>query len=109
MIVDGCNFGEIKFINMTLYNTAFQNFDKNYIGGATLAILGQSCLGGAAAMYILSNGTSMVQMVQLGMIVFASMIANTSILAQMSHKTVFNLSILSVVLSVVFIIINHIF
>lgn len=94
---------------MRLYNTAFQNFDKNYIGGATMAILGQSCLGAAAAMYILSNGTSVLQMVQLGIIVFASMFANTSILAQMSHKTVFNLNILSVSLSVLLIIVNHIY
>ena len=94
---------------MTIYNTAFKNFDKNYIGGATMAILGQSCLGAVAAMYILSNGTSLVQMVQLGAIVFASMFANCSILAQMSHKTVFNMNILSVVLSIIFIIVNHIY
>jgi len=91
---------------MKLYNTALQNFEKNYIGAATMGILGQSCLGGAAAMTVLSNGTSFAQMVQLGIIVFASIFANTSILAQMSHKTVFNLNILSVSLSIILIILN---
>lgn len=93
---------------MTLYNTTFENFNKSYIGSATMAIIGQSCLGAAAAMYILTNGTSFTQMTQLAIIVFTNMIANTSILAQMSHKTVFNLMLSSVFLSVLFIIINNI-
>jgi hypothetical protein len=91
---------------MTLYNTSFENFNKGYIGFATIAIIGQSCLGGAAAMSILSNGTSFLQMTQLTIIVFASMFANTSILAQLSHKAVFNLIITSVVLSILTIVIN---
>lgn len=93
---------------MTLYNTALENFERSYIGSATMAIIGQSCLGAAAAMYVLSNGTSLIQMIQLGIIVFANMFANTSILAQMSHKTIFNLIITSVLLSIFFIIINNI-
>lgn len=91
---------------MILYNTALQNLEKNYVGAATLAVLGQSCLGGVAAMTFLSNGISFAQMFQLGLIVFASMFANTSILAQMSHKTVFNLNILSISLSIILIILN---
>lgn len=93
---------------MTLYKTYFENFDKNYFGAATLSIIGQSCLGGAAAMFVLSNGTSFVQMVQLTLIVLVCMIANTSILAQLSHKTVFNLVLSSVLLSILLIIINNI-
>lgn len=104
----GCKFAVIKLYIMTLYNTAFQKFNSMYIGAAAISIIGQSCLGAAAAMFILSNGTSFLQMFQLTIIVFASMFANTSILAQMSHKTVFNLNILSVVLSIILIIINHI-
>lgn len=92
---------------MTLYNTTFENFKKNYLGSATMAIIGQSCLGGAAAMFILSNGTSLGQMIQLAIIVFASMLANTSILAQVNHKLVFNLILTSIFLSVLFIIINN--
>ncbi|KIQ18054.1 hypothetical protein SD960_09560 [Flavobacterium sp. MMLR14_040] len=91
---------------MTLYQTTFENFNKNYMGSAAMAVIGQSCLGGAAAMYILSHGTSIVQMIQLAIIVLASVFANTSILAQMKHKVVFNLIILSALLSVFFIFLN---
>lgn len=93
---------------MTLYNTTFENFNKSYLGSATMAIIGQSCLGGAAAMFILSNGTSLVQMIQLGIIVLISMFANTSILAQVNHKVVFNLILTSAFFSILFIIINNI-
>lgn len=108
MIDDESNFVTLNLYIMTIYNTTFQNFDKMYIGAATLSIIGQSCLGAAAAMYILSNGTSFLQMLQLTIIVFASMFANCSILAQFRHKTVFNLTLLSVFLSIFFIILNHI-
>jgi hypothetical protein len=76
------------------------------MGSAAMAVIGQSCLGGAAAMYVLSNGTSIFQMIQLAIIVLACIFVNTSILAQMKHKVVFNLLILSSVLSVVFILLN---
>lgn len=78
------------------------------MGSAAMAVIGQSCLGGAAAMYILSNGTSIFQMIQLAIIVLACIFVNTSILAQMKHKVVFNLLILSSVLSVFFILLNTI-
>jgi hypothetical protein len=91
---------------MTLYQRTFENFNKNYMGSAAMAVIGQSCLGGAAAMYILSHGTSIVQMIQLAIIVLACVFANTSILAQMKHKVVFNLIILSALLSVLFIFLN---
>jgi hypothetical protein len=76
------------------------------MGSAAMAVIGQSCLGGAAAMYVLSNGTSIFQMIQLAIIVLACIFVNTSILAQMKHKVVFNLLILSSVLSVLFILLN---
>jgi hypothetical protein len=93
---------------MTLYNTTFENFNKSYMGSAAMAVIAQSCLGGAAAMFILSNGTSATQMIQLAVIVFASIFANTSILAQMSHKTVFNSILVSVILSILLILTNSI-
>ncbi|MEO8533627.1 MAG: hypothetical protein ABI441_07750 [Flavobacterium sp.] len=93
---------------MTLYTTTLENFNKSYIGSATMAIIGQSCLGAVAAMFVLANGTSLTQMIQLAIIVFTNIFANTSILAQMSHKTVFNLIITSVFFSTLFIIINNV-
>nr|WP_294781176.1 hypothetical protein [uncultured Flavobacterium sp.] len=94
---------------MTLYHTTFDIFNRNYMGSAAMAVIGQSCLGGAAAMYVLSNGTSIFQMVQLAIIVLACIFVNTSILAQMKHKVVFNLLLLSSILSVVFILLNTLF
>ncbi|KAF2507997.1 hypothetical protein EYY60_18820 [Flavobacterium zhairuonense] len=91
---------------MTLYQSTFDIFNRNYMGSAAMAVIGQSCLGGAAAMYVLANGTSILQMIQLGIIVLACVFANTSILAQMKHKTVFNFILLSGILSVFFILLN---
>lgn len=76
------------------------------MGSAAMAVIAQSCLGGAAAMYVLTNGTSIPQMVQLAIIVLACIFVNTSILAQMKHRVVFNLLILSTFLSVLFIFLN---
>ncbi|MFA9187006.1 hypothetical protein AAGV33_04160 [Flavobacterium sp. FBOR7N2.3] len=92
---------------MTLYNNTFEKFNENFIGSATLSILVQSCFGGAAAMSVLANGTSLIQMVQLALIVFICMIANTSILAQLQHKFIFNSVLLSIFSSILFIILNN--
>jgi hypothetical protein len=97
----------LKQIIMTLYNTTFERFNQNFIGSATLSILVQSCLGGTAAMSILANGTSIVQMIQLAIIVFVCIIANTSILAQMKHKFIFNSVIISAISSIFFIVLNN--
>ncbi|KAF2334280.1 hypothetical protein [Flavobacterium daemonense] len=91
---------------MTLYQSTFDIFNRNYMGSAAMAVIGQSCLGGAAAMYVLSNGTSIPQMIQLAIIVLACVFANTSILAQMKHKVIFNFIILSALLSIFFIVLN---
>ncbi len=93
---------------MTLYQKKLADFNNNFIGFATLIVIGQSCLGSAAAMNILKNGTSILQMVQLGIIVLICMLVNTSILAQMKHKVIFNLTIISVISSIFFIFINTI-
>lgn len=93
---------------MTLYKKTFENFEQNFIGSSTMAVIGQSCLGAAAAMFILSNGTSILQMTQLAITVLICMLVNTSILSQMNHKLVFNLIIASVFCSVLFIFLNNI-
>lgn len=92
---------------MTLYNYIFAKYNEKFIGSATLSILAQSCLGSAAAMSILANGTSLIQMIQLGIVVFICMIANTSILAQMKHQMIFNIVITSILSSIFFIILNN--
>lgn len=97
----------LKHHIMTLFNKTFEKFKQNFIGAATLSILAQSCMGGAAAMSILTNGTSLKQMIQLSIIVFICMIANTSILAQMKYKFIFKTIIASLLLSIFFIVINN--
>ncbi|GIZ07297.1 hypothetical protein [Flavobacterium sp. UMI-01] len=92
---------------MTLYNKTFGIFDNGYFGYATIGILGQSCLGGIAAMAVLANGTSALQMFQLTLIVLISMLANTFILAQMKHKVVFNMLNASVIVNLILILLNH--
>ncbi|WP_428224154.1 hypothetical protein [Flavobacterium sp.] len=91
---------------MSLYSQMFEGFKEKYLGFATLAILGQSCLGSVAAMYILKNGTSVGQMFQLAIVVMICMAVNGSILSQQKAKLVFNLIISSVVSSTFFIILN---
>ncbi|MBP8887007.1 MAG: hypothetical protein KBG61_06550 [Flavobacterium sp.] len=91
---------------MSLYQKTLSDFNNNFIGFATLIVIGQSCLGSIAAMNVLKNGISLLQMIQLGIIVLICMLVNTSILAQMKHKVIFNLTIISVVSSVLFIFIN---
>lgn len=91
---------------MTLYQKTFEDFKRGYLGFATLAIIGQSCLGSAAAMYILKNGTSVSQMFQLALIVIVCMVVNGAILAQQKPKMVFNLIITSVVASIFMILLN---
>ncbi|MGX7667258.1 hypothetical protein [Flavobacterium pedocola] len=91
---------------MTLYQKTFQDFQRGYLGFTTLAIIGQSCLGGAAAMYILQNGTSVLQMMQLALVVIACSFVNGAILAQQKPKLVFNLIIASVTISILMIVLN---
>ncbi len=94
---------------MTLYQKTFQDFEEGYLGFTTLAIIGQSCLGGAAAMYILQNGVSLFQMIQLTFVVLACSFVNGAILSQQKHKLVFNLIIISVAISAFMIVLNTLF
>jgi hypothetical protein len=91
---------------MTLYQKTLGDFQQSYVGFAALVIIGQSCLGGAAAMYILENGNSLLQMIQLGFVVITCTLVNVGILAQLSPKTVFNMTIFSVLLSMLSIAMN---
>lgn len=91
---------------MTLYQKTLGDFQQSYVGFAALVIIGQSSLGGAAAMYILENGTSLAQMIQLGFVAITCTVVNVGILAQLTPKTVFNMTIFSVILSVLAIALN---
>lgn len=91
---------------MTLYQKTLEDFQQSYVGYAALVVIGQSCLGSVAAMYTLQNGTSLFQMILLGFTVITCMMVNVAILAQLSAKTVYNMTIFSVTLSILLIALN---
>ena len=91
---------------MSIYQRTLEDFKEKYIAFAVLTILGQSCLGSVAAMFVLKNGTSLAQITELAFVVLFTMGVNTAILSQQKPKIVFNLLIWSVIISTVLIIIN---
>ncbi len=91
---------------MTIYQKQLSEFKQDYYAGATTGILVSSCLGSIAAMLILMNGHTVIDMIQLGLVVVACMWYNASVLAQLKAKFVFNSLIISVLLSIAFILLN---
>ena len=91
---------------MTLYQKTLEDFQESYVGYAALVIIGQSCLGSVAAMYTLQNGTSLLQMIQLGLVVITCMFVNVAVLSQQTPKLVFNMTIFSAILSSLLIALN---
>jgi hypothetical protein len=74
-----------------------------YYAHATLGIILSSCLGGAAAMLILISGHGFAEMFQLFLVTIACLGFNTTILACLKHKIVFNALIISILVSTFFI------
>ncbi|MFD1094265.1 hypothetical protein [Salegentibacter chungangensis] len=91
---------------MRLYQNLLEDFKEMYLGYAALAIIASSCLGSVAAMMVLMKGNSLLNMGELFIIVAVCMGYNTTVLAQLKPKTVFNSLILSIGVSLLFIIIN---
>ena len=92
---------------MELYLKNLEEFKQNEKGYATIFIIIQSCLGSIAAMYVLINGTSVFQMVQLFLVTVICMAFNASILAQLNSKVVFNLFLISILISLLVLILNY--
>jgi ABC-type uncharacterized transport system permease subunit len=91
---------------MSTYQNYLQNYTRGFLGFSTLSVMVQSCLGGLAAMAILMNGNSPVQMVQLFIAVVMCVSFNGAVLSQLSAKTTFNLLLASLVVNTVLFIIN---
>jgi len=91
---------------MKLFQSYLEEYGKGIIGYSPIAIIGQSCLGSVAAMFILMNGNSTMQMIQLFIITIMCMFYNGAILSQQKPKISFNLLIISAVSSILFIIVN---
>ncbi|WP_026839201.1 hypothetical protein [Gillisia sp. JM1] len=91
---------------MTIYQKQLSEFKQDYFAGATTGILVSSCLGSIAAMLILMNGHTVIDMIQLGLVVVICMWYNASVLAQLKAKFVFNSLIASILVSTSFILLN---
>lgn len=91
---------------MGIYTRLYDDFKKMYLGYGTLAIILTSCVGGAAAMVILMNGHNVVQMIQLFLAVAVCMWYNTTLLANMKPKFIFNSLLVSLGVCVVLLVIN---
>ncbi|HUH51199.1 MAG TPA: hypothetical protein VLZ11_03805 [Flavobacterium sp.] len=91
---------------MRLYNQLLtQSKDKFYLV-IVLGILASSCIGSIAATLALRNLPDPLELIQLCIAVATAMWYNATILAQLSHKTMTNALILSVVANSIIIIIH---
>jgi len=92
-----------------IYVQTFNEFKKRQLGYSTIAIIGQSCLGSAAAMLLLMGNMEMaLKITILFFVTIFCMAFNGAVLAQLKPLTTFNLLILSIVFSTL-VIIAHIF
>ena len=77
------------------------------MGYAAIAIIGQSCLGSAAAMVLLMGGLEMVlKMILLFLVTIFCMAYNGAVLAQLKPLSTVNLLIISLVFNT-FLILGH--
>ena len=91
---------------MNLYQKYLDGYSHGLLGFTTLSVLGQSCLGGIAAMFILMGGTSALQMVQLFFVTIFSMGYNGAVLSQQKPVLSFGILAAGVVISLLSIFLN---
>jgi len=91
---------------MTLYQKTLDDFQMNYVGYAPLVVIGQSCFGAAAVMYVQENGIGFIQLFQMLVVILTCMMLNVCILSQQAPKLIFNFTICSVALSILLIVLN---
>lgn len=92
-----------------MYSKLLKDFKQMYMAYIPLMIILSSCLGSVAAMYILMQERSALQIIELSVCVIICMAFNASILAQMKPKFVFNLLIASILINSLLTIINFTF
>ncbi len=86
------------------YQKFLKDFEESFYLHATLGIILSSCLGAAAAMMVLMNGHAFPQMFQLFIITCICMGFNTTVLANLKTKIVFNTLVTSILLNTALII-----
>jgi len=94
---------------MSTYQKYLDTYTRGFMGFNTLAILGQSSLGGFAAMVVLFHGNTLTQMIQLFFVIILTSIFNGTVLAQMKPKFVFNMLLFTVLFNIAVIITNIFF
>ncbi len=83
----------------TLYAKINEDWSENFIGYSAIAIIVSTCLGSFAVMTSMMNGSGIVQMISVFLVVAACSIHNASILTLQKPKTVLNLLIASLIIS----------
>ncbi len=89
-----------------MYSKLLKDFEEMYMAYIPLMIILSSCLGSIAAMYILMQERSFMQVLQLWLCVLVCMGFNASILAQMKPKIVFHILIVSLLVNSIFVLLN---
>ncbi len=95
---------------MELYKNLVKEYTSGMFGYATIGIIGQSCIGSAAVMLIFMNNDIPrgLQMIELFLVTIFCMGYNGAVLSQQKGKIQFNILVLSVLTSILFIITNMI-
>ncbi len=87
---------------MKIYNELLTEFKKGQTGYATIAIIGQSCIGSIAAMLVLKNEIPIfIKLTLLFLVTIFCMAYNSAVLVHLNAKMTLNLLIISVVFSLV--------
>lgn len=89
-----------------MYSKLLKDFKQMYMAYIPLMIILSSCLGSVAAMYILMQERSILQIIELSVCVIICMVFNASILAQIKPKFILNLLIVSLFINSLLSIIN---
>ncbi|HLT51940.1 MAG TPA: hypothetical protein VKZ93_08275 [Arenibacter sp.] len=87
---------------MKIYDELLTEFKKGQTGYATIAIIGQSCIGSVAAMLVLKNEIPIfIKLTLLFLVTIFCMAYNGAVLANLKAKLTFNLLIISVIFSII--------
>lgn len=91
---------------MSLYQKTLANYEEGFFGYIPIGVIVQSCIGSVAAMYVLSNGNSIGQMLQLLLVVATCMVYNGAVLSNQKPRIVFHTLAISIVVNTIVAIIN---
>lgn len=91
-----------------IYNNLMTEYNSGIPAYPSIAILGQSCIGSIAVMFLLMNENlaDKTKMIELFFVTILCMGFNGTVLSQQSGKIQFNTLIVSLLISIAFIILN---